>query len=221
MFRARNRQARPLRQLVYVSDLKLQGLVEQIPPPVRRDIAAELKLDLKLVSLTLKSSATRESSVQDSRFAKLVLVEEHMRRSGQLGGPGSKHGYVTTEADMDWMPLDDDETVLFCGYSGTVLLTLGGSVSHLLGHPPSTTHLGSQPYAIRAAIHGAGTPRPTDLGRDLLAAAREVCITPQPVKFLASVIAHGPLPRNPDATEFLLATPLYVQVVDNISSSTQ
>lgn len=221
MFRARNRQASPLRQLVYVSDLKLQGLVEQIPPPARRDIAAELKLDLKLVSLTLKSSATSEPSAQDSRFARLALVEEHMRRSGQLGGPGSKHGYVAIEADMDWVPLDDDQTILFCGYNGTVLLALGGSVSHLLGHPPSTTHLGSQPYTIRAAIHGTGTPRPADLGRDLLAAARAVCVTPQPVKFLASVIARGPIPRDPHTTEYLLATPLYVQVVDSVSPSDQ
>lgn len=68
--RVKGKTADPLRYLVYVSDLKLQMFLEQIDEPVRRSIAAQLKLDLKLVSLTLASSTVDRSLRQRSRIAK-------------------------------------------------------------------------------------------------------------------------------------------------------
>ena len=212
MFRRGRKEASPLRQFVYVSDLKLRGLLEQIPTPVRRDIAAELKIDLKVVSLDLKTSTANRSPILSQQFARLALVEENLKRHRQIGDLSSKNGYFKAEAPMDWMPLADEETVLFCGYVDDLLLILGGSVSHLLGQPPAAMLVGSQPYTIRAAIHGTGTPRAADLSRDLLAVTRVIYVTPQPVKFLASVIARGTLPQNRLATHYLLATPLYVEL---------
>jgi hypothetical protein len=196
-----------------VSDLKLQGLAEQIPSSIRREIVAELKLDLKLASFTLTSSTPPGGSSRGGTLAKLALVEEHMRRSGQIGNLESKSGYFKAEAEMDWFPLDDKETVLFCGYVGSLLLALGGSISHLLGQPRTQTQLGSQPYTIRAAIHGVGLPRPGDLGRDLLAAAHVAYVTPQPVRVLAGVITRGKLPRGSVMTDYILATPIYVETI--------
>jgi hypothetical protein len=210
IFHSKSREVDPLRQLVYVSDLKLQGLAEQIPAPVAQKISAELKLDLKVVSLTL-SGAPGEKPSRDGRAAKLTLVEERMRRSGQIGDLDAESGYFTAELDMDWLPLGDGETILFCGYSGSLLLVLGGSVSHLLGQPLAEKLVGSQPYTIRAAIHGSGAPRPEDLGRDLFSAARIVYVTPQPVRLLASVITRGPLPRGSSMKSYLLGTPVFVE----------
>ena len=215
MLRRRNNNANPLRSLVYVSDLKLQVLAEQIPVRVRRDIAAELKLDFKLVSLTLSSPAIGKSLPGEGRIAKLALVEEHMKRSGQIGGLDAKLGYFEALAEMDWAPLDE-KTVLFCGFIDGLLLALGGSVSHLLGEPPTEAQIGSQPYSIRAAIHGAGAPRAADLGRDLLSAASAIRVTPQPVRTLASVIARGALPKGSPTKEYLLGTPIYVEKISEL-----
>lgn len=209
---AKKKERCPLRQLVYISDLKMKGLLDQIPTPVRREIAAELRLDLKLVSLDRKTSLTNAPSPMDRHFSQLALVEEHLKRHNQIGDLKSRSGYFTAEAMMDWMPLDDEETVLFCGYIDNLLLVLGGSVDHLLGRHPSVIQLGSQPYTIRAAVHGSGIPRPENLSRDLLAAAQIVYVTPQPVRLVAGVIARGQLPRNRTATEYLLGTPLYVEL---------
>lgn len=204
-----------LRSMVYISDLKLQGLAEQIPVKVRRDIAAELKLDFKLASLTLSSPAAGKDLSGEGRVAKLWLVEEHMRRSGQINALDATAGYFEAEAEMDWAPLDE-KTVLFCGFTGGLLLVLGGSTSHLIGEPSTEAHIGSQPYSIRAAIHGPGTPRSADLGRDLLAVATTIRITPQPIRTLASVIARGFLPKGAPVNEYLLGTPIYVEKKDKL-----
>lgn len=213
---AKGKGAGPLRYFVYVSDLKLQMFLDQIGEPVKRSIAAELKLDLKLVSLTLTSASVDRALRQRSRIAKLSVVESYFRRHETLGDLTSRHGYLEARAEMDWKPLDDNETVLFCGYAGTLLVVLGGSISHLLGHPPSPAQIGSHPPTIREAVLYGG--RPADLGSDLQAAAREVLSTPQPVKFLARVISRGPLAGGSEQDEYLLATPLYVEAVDSSSA---
>jgi hypothetical protein len=59
--RVMGRAAAPLPYLVHVSDLKLQMSLDHIDKPVRWSIAAQLKLDLELVSLTLVSLAVGRS----------------------------------------------------------------------------------------------------------------------------------------------------------------
>lgn len=167
---------------------------------------------MKLVSLTLASSTVDRSLRQRSRIAKLAIVEDYIQRHHHVGDLTSKHGYFAAHVEMDWKPLDDNETVLFCGYAGTLLVVLGGSISHLVGRPSAAMQIGSHPYTIQAAVLYGDDPK--HLGRDLEAAAQEVCSMPQPVKFLARVISRGPLYNGSAQTEYLLATPLYVEAVD-------
>lgn len=212
-FRARGRRARPLRYFVFVSDIKVQMLLDQISEPVRRSIAAELRLDFKLVSLTLTSPVVDGSLQQRTRMAKLAVVEDHLRRYQRVGDLTARRGYIGADAELDWKPLDDNETVLFCGYAQRLLVVLGGSVSHLVGRPPADMQIGSHPATIRAAVHD-DEPESGDLGRDLQAVARAVCITPQPVRFLARAISRGPLEGDSEHDEYLLATPLFVEAID-------
>lgn len=213
-FRIKNKQTPALRYFVYVSDLKLQMYLDQIAEPARREIVAELKFDLKLVSLALSSPATDRSLRQDSRAAKLAVVEEYFKRHESLGDLTSKQGYFTAEAEMDWEPLDDDETVLFCGYAEKVLVVLGGSISHVLGRPSSRTQIGSHPPTIRAAVLRGDEPSAGNLGSALEAAARATSSTPQMMRFLARVISRGPLSGDSAQDEYLLGTPLYVEAID-------
>lgn len=220
MFRRKSAERGPLRYLVYVSDQKIQLLLDQIGEPARRSIAAELKLDLKLISLTLTSPAVDASLRYRSRMAKLAVVEDYIERHHQVGDLTATRGYFTGRLAMDWQPFDDD-TVLFCGYAGTTLVVLGGSVGHLLGRSPSEMQVGSHPYAIRQALaagilQDGDAPRAAaaDIGRGLDTAARAVYHTPQEVSFLARVISRGPLGSGSAHTDYLLATPLYVEAVD-------
>jgi hypothetical protein len=146
---------------------------------------------------------------------KLAVIEDYIQRHHHVGDLTSKHGYLAAHAEMGWKPLDDNETVLFCGYAGTLLVVLGGSISHLVGHSSAQMQIGSHPHTIQAAVLYGDEPR--DLGRDLEATAQEVCSTPQPVKFLARIISRGPLHGGSVQAEYLLATPLYVEAVDTPS----
>jgi hypothetical protein len=213
-FRAKVKPPNSLRFFVYVADLKVQMLLDQISEPVRRGIAAELKLDLKLISLTLSSPTVDRSLGQRSRLAKLAVVEEHIKRHQAVGDLTSKRGYLMADAEMDWKPSDDNETVLFCGYADKLLVVLGGSVSNLVGRPSSLRQIGSHPSTILAAVLRGDDSSGGDLGCDLEAAARAVCTVPQPVRFLARIISRGPLASDTSQAEYLLATPLYVEAID-------
>ena len=187
--------------------------LDQISEPTRRSIAAELKLDFKLISLTLTSPIVDGQQRQQSRIAKLAVVEDYLKRHQQVGDLASARGYIEADAELDWKPLDDNETVLFCGYEDKLLIVLGGSARHLMGHPSRSTQLGSQPYTIRAAVLGDPHASPADLGRNLQRAAQAVCSTPQAVRFIAHVISRGPL-EGDSQNEYLLATPLFVEVIN-------
>jgi hypothetical protein len=186
--------------------------LEQISEPARRTIAAELKLDFKLISLTLSGPIVDGQQRQRSRMAKLAVVEDYIRRNHELGDLTSARGYIVADAELDWKPLDDNETVLFCGYQDKLLIVLGGSVSHLTGRPSSSAQLGSHPHTIRAAVLGDPRATPADLGHNLQLAARAVYSTPQPVRFIAHVISRGPLAGDAQG-EYLLATPVFVEVI--------
>jgi hypothetical protein len=214
----RSRRSRPLRYFVYISDLKVQMLLDQISEPVRRSIAAELKLDFKLVSLTLSSPAVDTTTRQRSRIEKLAVVEQHIRRYEQVGDLTARHGWLAGEADLDWKPLEDGETVLFTGHAKELLIGLGGSVSHLIGRPTSEMQVGSHPPTIRAAVLDGSAAGSADFGRNLQAAARALYSLPQPVRFLARAISRQPLPDGSAQDEYLLATPLFVEAVNPAQS---
>ena len=211
-FRTRSQKARSLRYFVYISDVKVDMFLEQISEPTRRSIAAELKLDFKLISLTLTGPLVDGQQRKRSRMAKLAVVEDYIRRNHELGDLTSARGYIAADAELDWKPLDDNETVLFCGYEERLLIVLGGSVSHLMGRPSSSAQLGSHPHTIRAAVLGDPHASPAGLGHNLQLAARAVCTTPQAVRFIAHVISRGPLAGD-SQSEYLLATPVFVEVI--------
>jgi hypothetical protein len=215
-FRIRPEQARSLRFFVYISDAKLQMFMEQIAEPIRRSIAAELKIDFKLVSLTVTSPAVDRALREKSRLAKLAVVEDYITRYQEIGDLTSARGYFTGAAELDWKPCDDNETVLFCGYSETLLIVLGGSVSNLLGRVPAAMQIGSHPYTIQAAVRRGSEYG--EIGADLVAAAQALISLPQPVRFLARVISRGPLPSGTGAHEYMLATPLYIEATDSVNS---
>lgn len=212
----RGKRVGPLRYFIYVSDAKVQMLLDQIDVRVKRGIAAELEIDFKLLSLKLTRSADDRSLRKRSQFAKLQVVENYMKHHQNIGDLTARHGYFAADAELDWKPLDD-ETVLFCGYAEKLLVVLGGSASNLIGRVPAETQIGSHPSTIRATIREGGRHSLGDLGRDLEAAAHTVLESPQPVRFLARAISRGRLPADSAQAEYLFGTPLYVEAIDTMN----
>jgi hypothetical protein len=213
-FRSRSRRPVPLRFFWYVSDTKLDMLLSQVGEPAWRRVTAELDLDVTLVGLKLGFPPADRSVAERSRAAKVLVVEECIRRRQGIGDLSASRGYVAGDTEMAWRPCTDGETVLFSGAADDVLIMLGGSAANLLGHPPGAGYTGSHPYAIRAALADSGADGGTagDIAADVAAAAAAIAGTPvQPVRFLALIIGRGALPAGAARPDYLLATPLYVE----------
>jgi hypothetical protein len=147
----RQRSAPPLRYYLYISDSKLDMLFEQIDHGVLKRISAEVKVDLKLASVTLK----RAENPVPARTAKLRVVERFINTHHTVGTvqqPGAE--YVRGTMDMQWgwvegtlsrkeeendKPDRGGEIVIFRGQEASDFVALAGSRRHVLGEHPAET----------------------------------------------------------------------------------
>jgi hypothetical protein len=141
MFVRRNRgqslktsRRQPLKTYLYISDIKVDMLYEQLPKVRRRELNHELKLDLKLVSYSIALSPQPGLT----RLARLAAVCRHLDASGAgsvddprlyfYGSMPMKHGRYPASPDG---PRD---VAFFVGQSTNGRwVTLGGTAHHLVG----------------------------------------------------------------------------------------
>jgi hypothetical protein len=71
----------PIRHYIYISDSKLDMYFEQIDRGVLKRISAEVKVDLKVASVTLRSADNPSST----RAAKLQIVERYIETHNHVG----------------------------------------------------------------------------------------------------------------------------------------
>ena len=126
-----SRHTQPLRYYVYVSDDKLDMLFEQIDQGARKRISAELKVDLKIASITLRQS----DNPTPTQTAKLRIVERFIDSHHHVGNaqePGRE--YFRCQMSMRWGRAVQD-SVLFMGIDpeSSTKVILGGSLGHVLG----------------------------------------------------------------------------------------
>jgi len=216
-----------------VSDAKLDMLFEQIPPKLLSSLTAELKIDLKIVGLSVqqtKSDATR--------YVKLRVVEEYLERNFDVGWMTEPPAWFRGELSMHSGIYDDREEglLLFTGYEESALVALIGSSYHLVGRrsSPETITLGYSflpelfrlleldhaERADRARItsHRVASAPPTG---DNLEAVREVrrlddqMLGPrQTCEFLARRLLVHRVADSPDLRTFVVGTPLYVALAE-------
>jgi hypothetical protein len=115
-------------------------LFGQIDQSIRRRIEAEIKVDLKIASATLRKG----ESPTLTQMAKLKVVEKYIaenNRVGTIGEPGIEYFYGNM--DMQWGLVSSryrphkDRTVFFRGRQDGNFVVLAGSAFHMLGNPPS------------------------------------------------------------------------------------
>lgn len=134
----RRHRPSPLRYFVYVSDAKLDMLFEQIDPAQRRRLSAEVKVDLKLASLTLR----RAEQPAAARMAKLRIVESYIDANhhvGTVAEPGREFFRGRLRMQWGWLgPAGSGlSAVFFRGRQDREIVALAGSRSHVLGQHPA------------------------------------------------------------------------------------
>lgn len=214
MFRRKAKAPRPLRYLVYLSETKIDMLLDQIPDRVRRELAIELKVDLKLLSWKM----ARESAELPgkTRISKMALVERHLEENHMVGGPTATRGYFRAQADMDWILLEDG-VVLFAGQIGSNLVFLGGSASNLIGGGHLAQGLGSHASVIQRKLTslmvGADHKHNGDIGAHVSTVFQDVYSSPQRVEFLARHLAHGRVDQPSVYQTYIVGSPLFVELI--------
>lgn len=120
-----------MRYYLYVSDAKLEMLYGQIPVRLRDKIAAELKVDLKVIGATVSMKDRPET-----RYGKLDLVREYLTRHTQVGTVTDPASYFAGTVSMQWGLVTGSASgrvVFFGGEEGDVVLGLAGSRHHMVG----------------------------------------------------------------------------------------
>jgi hypothetical protein len=227
----------PARYYIYVSDAKVEMLYEQLPRPLLSRLAAEVKVDLKVIGVTIKQAESQPTV----RAAKLAIVERYLESQfpvGTIENPGSYfRGCMSMK--WGWARLEREEAMaLFVGHKESETVVLGGSRKHVLGEMPSEGPGASYPLSIVGALRDkiSDDPRfasfaPEDEEgvradhppEDWLSAAVFVDVEslPQTVEFLARNLLDGTVEvpedglRGPvEQRHVTLGTPLFVALTD-------
>jgi hypothetical protein len=117
---------------LYISDAKLEMLYGQMPGKIRDKIAAELKIDLKIIGATVSTKDRPET-----RYSKLDLVREYLITNSPVGSVSHPESYFSGTVPMQWGLITSPETgkvVYFGGKVDSVVLGLAGSRHHVVGY---------------------------------------------------------------------------------------
>lgn len=233
-----------LKYFLYVSDAKLDMLAEQIPTPLRQRIAGDFSLDLKVVSMSIRSAS--KEAYEKTQFQKLQLVEKYIEKSFPVGTVRNSsawfRGSMPLKSHMDTVK----NFLFFSGTDGGVRIGLIGSSYHLqgslqpepgigVGMSSYLTNLPSYPwerdkaYAPLEELKHKGTRPEVTLGKDELAIdtptstmlaaicrfADNSMMGPfQSCEFLARRLLVGDDPTVRDISTVIIATPLYIALSD-------
>ena len=137
-----------MKYYVYISDAKVDMLLPQIPHQAKKQIATELKLDMKILSASRKTQETTE----EDRLNRLKAVVTQIRAREKLGTIDRPAEYFEGTLPMRWGPFEtdhirlerrvgadwavretDSSIVYFAGSTETSLVALGGSSNHVVG----------------------------------------------------------------------------------------
>ncbi len=215
-----------MRYYVYVSDAKLDMLYGQIPATIRSRLVAELKLDIKIMSVSI-----RERESEATRYAKLDIVEKYLERNVGISSISEPNAWFRGRLSLRSGLYRNAPGGLtyFSGLHNGVQLALIGSARHLIGSPGQTAEIGltySRLPTLFTVLHRdqAETISPStgveqDEIQQAVAETREFADAlgglPEPSEFLARRLLYAPVPEtDPSVTHVLLGTPLYVALTD-------
>lgn len=223
-----------MRYYLYISDSKVDMLFAQIPSKLRDKIAFELRVDIKVVSVSLKDRPNDET-----RYSKLEVVEKYIGDNLTVGSVDEPEEFFTGLLPVRWRP--GENLVYFTGTTKRTFLGLGGSSHHVLGSAPtpeSGVRLASVLPYMRSVIQKdvdeslKGMLSPQLEGRDNYLGAflklseilESMTMPEQRVRFLAKRLLDEPFPINYRSTSgkpvdsnlkrVLIGSPIYVALAE-------
>lgn len=127
-----------MKHYIYVSDAKLDMLSSQIPIPVLKRLGIEMKIDLKILSATIKTPVSDEN-----RYQKLMVVERYLEQQDMIGTLEEPGGYFRGRMPMKYGIYHEAsesgisyrgvrEVLFFGGKQEQTILGLAGSAVHLI-----------------------------------------------------------------------------------------
>jgi hypothetical protein len=120
---------------VYISDSKIDMLLPQVPHEVKKKVATEFGIDLKV----LTAKRTAEAEPEDNRIKRLETVVRFIRQHENVGTVDESDDYIDDVLSMRWGPYGWDASgsvsgpVYFGGETEKTVFGLGGSSKHLVG----------------------------------------------------------------------------------------
>jgi hypothetical protein len=214
-----------MKYYIYISDAKVDMLFPQVPHDIKKKVALEFKMDLKLLS----ASRRVETEGEDNRIARLEAVVNFIREYGNVGLLDEHDDYLDDSLAVRWVAHSSQSgeiqpTVYFSGQTEKTLFGLGGSSRHLLGNnvietrPSSSNVLGVMSYFDQTKKDKKGksvmsAQEDGGLQADVRLAATHLRGPEQTVEFFAKKLIYWP-ESGSNKKSVLLATPLYVAMVD-------
>jgi serine/threonine protein kinase/cold shock CspA family protein len=207
----RRAKGRPGRHFLYVSNSRLQAYVERADDRLWLNILRSTQATIPwLVQINLSNLLGRPLGSRP-KTVQVHAAEESIRGHFPVGDlvSGEEGQWISGRVAMDFAPVPDGQTVLFCGYAGPLIVVIFASSESMTFRMSSTGVTGS--YFRPISPVNISDPRSATFGSDLRAAAAVICDAPEPVRFLAEVAGRGALPGDGEQREFLVVRPLYVE----------
>lgn len=233
MRKSRRGKAASLRYYLYISDAKLDMLFEQIDESILKHISAEVKVNLKIASVTLRKA----EDPAPARMSKLRIVErfidEH-HNVGTIENPGREYFRGRMDMQSGWLirdsePYDPIPVVFFRGgEERSRLILLAGSRRNVIGEgPDAEAHSYSGLPGLTSAIKECVDDSIPEAGPDSVSDTSQRQIEPYSLATQAAGIELYPENTPAQRVEFLaihlaqsngsgagglivLGTPLYV-----------
>lgn len=134
-----------MKYYLYVSTTKVEMLYAQIPSPTLKTIAGELKINLGVLSGTLK---TKEGS--ENLYSKTRVVSTYLAKNDQVGSIPFPKSYIADNLTFKWGILKDGRTSLsfFGGVRNNTTLVLIGSSASLVGEDSNSDSNKNQSHSL-------------------------------------------------------------------------
>jgi hypothetical protein len=211
-----------MKYYIYISDAKVDMLFPQVPHDIKKKVATEWKMDLKLLS----ASRRTETESDDNRVARLETVIDFIREYGNLGSVDAPDEYIQDTLLMRWGPSkDEDGMVYFSSKTDRTIVGLGGSMRHVIGSNSGE----ARPYShfvfdalkfLSQQLRVQARNSKAKQARNAVESATQWMVGPQQrLEFVAKRLSYwDKLPpdfeRDEGHTCVLWATPLYVAMAD-------
>ncbi len=131
-----------MKYFLFVSDAKVDMLLPQIPQESKSKLAAEIGVNVGVLSAKLKSE--QDTGVKPDSISRLNAVSNFLRNTQNIGTVDEPEAWVEGTQDVRIVyPTSSRQAVFFVGRSETqTRFALAGSSAHLISRKTSTDDIG-------------------------------------------------------------------------------